>query len=190
LKFSDAMVQLYKNQFGRGPTTARTHWSGPDAMTCFLEDTLTPTERNHVKMGEHQRLRDLRLVLQYAGVRDFCEPVERSTGRTARSFHSSTDTEVDGLSVETFIFYKKGQTRPRAPAAPSPRGQRSLRRCTPARSCEPVTDEGGHGGVQRGPVYGESLSEARAGRRPARAGYPERRRLSSTADVSRPHITA
>ena len=81
-------------------------------MTCFLEDTLTPAERNLAEMGQHARLRDTRLMLQYASVREFCEPVERLTGRTVRSFQSSTDTEVDGLSVETFIFYRQGHEGP------------------------------------------------------------------------------
>ena len=118
MEISNAMVRLYKDQFGRGPTTARTLWCGTDAVTCFLEDTLTPAERNLVKMGEHQRLRDTRMFFQYATVREFCEPVERITGRTVRSFHSSTDTEVDGLSLETFIFYSEGQEgRPRGDLA-------------------------------------------------------------------------
>ena len=112
MEISNAMVGLYKTQFGRGPTAARTHWCGPDALSCFLEDTLTPAERNLVKLGEHERLRDTRTFFQYATVREFCEPVERITGRTVRSFHSSTDTEVDGLSVETFIFYREGQEGP------------------------------------------------------------------------------
>jgi uncharacterized protein YbcI len=112
VEISDAMVGLYKNQFGRGPTSARTHWCGPDALTCFLEDTLTPAERNLAKMGEHQRLRDTRTFFQYATVAEFCEPVERITGRTVRSFQSSIDTEVDGLSIETFIFYPEGKEGP------------------------------------------------------------------------------
>ncbi len=112
MEISNAMVALYKQQFGRGPTSARTVWSGPDAVTCFLEDTLTLAERNLVKMGEHQRLRDLRMFFQYATVREFCEPVERITGRTVRSFHSSIDTEVDGLALETFMFYPEGQEGP------------------------------------------------------------------------------
>ena len=70
-----------------------------------MEDTLTRAERNLVRMGEHQRLRDTRIYFQYASVREFCEPVERITGRTVRSFHSSVDTEADGLAVETFVFY-------------------------------------------------------------------------------------
>jgi hypothetical protein len=38
--------------------------------------------------------------------------VEQITGRKVRSFHSSVDTKVDGLSVETFIFYPRGQDGP------------------------------------------------------------------------------
>jgi uncharacterized protein YbcI len=112
MDISNAMVRLYKQQFGRGPTIARTHWAGPDAVMCILEDTLTPAERNLVQLGEHQRLRDTRTFFQYATVRGFCEPVEQITGRTVRSFQSSIDTMVDGMSVETFIFYREGQEGP------------------------------------------------------------------------------
>ncbi|HEX8206572.1 MAG TPA: Na-translocating system protein MpsC family protein [Solirubrobacteraceae bacterium] len=112
MEVSNTMVHLYKEQFGRGPTKARTHWAGPDAMVCILEDTLTPAERNLVRMGEHQRLRDLRMFFQYASVREFCTPVEAITGRKVRSFHSSIDTEVDGMAIETFVFYADGQHGP------------------------------------------------------------------------------
>jgi len=45
-------------------------------------------------------------------MREFCEPVERITGRKVRSFHSSVDTKIDGLAVETFILYPDGQDGP------------------------------------------------------------------------------
>jgi len=109
---SNEMVRLYKEQFGRGPTKVRTHWAGADIVLVTLENTLTPAERNLVKMGEHQRLRDLRLFFQYASVRQFCEPVERLTGRKVRSFHSSLDTEVDGLATEVFILHPSGYDGP------------------------------------------------------------------------------
>src|SRR5688500_10346717 len=80
LELSNTMVRLHKEQFGRGPTKARSYWAGPDALTCFLEDTFTPAERNLVKMGEHQRMRDTRMFFQHASVREFCEPVEEITG--------------------------------------------------------------------------------------------------------------
>jgi len=112
MEISNAMVQLYKQQFGRGPSSARTFWSGPDAVTCILEDTLTPAERNLVKLGEHQRLRDTRMFFQYATVTEFCQPVELITGRTVRAFHSSIDTKANGMSVETFVFYPEGREGP------------------------------------------------------------------------------
>src|SRR5947209_17613950 len=112
LQISTTMVRLYKELFGRGPTKVRTHWTGPDALSVILEDTLTLAERNMLRMGEHQRLRDTRMFFQYATVREFCEPVERITGRTVRSFVSGIDTEADGLSLETFIFYPLGEDGP------------------------------------------------------------------------------
>jgi uncharacterized protein YbcI len=102
---SDEMVRLYKEQFGRGPTRVRTYWCGDDIVTTVLEDTLAPAERNLLRLGEHQRLRETRLFFQYATVREFCEPVERITGRTVRSFISGIDTEADGLSIESFILH-------------------------------------------------------------------------------------
>jgi uncharacterized protein YbcI len=108
VEISNAMVQLYKVQFGRGPNKARTNWCGDSVMTVVLEDTLTPAERNMVKMGEHQRLRDIRMFFQYASVREFCEPIERITGRKVRAFISGVDTEVEGLAVEVFVLHPVG----------------------------------------------------------------------------------
>lgn len=88
---------------------------------CILEETLTPAERNLLKLGEHQRLRDTRIYFQYASVREFCEPVEQITGRTIRSFHSSIDTEADGLVVETSSSTPRARKDPRKLSGPTPR---------------------------------------------------------------------
>jgi uncharacterized protein YbcI len=109
---SDEMVRLYKDQFGRGPNRVRTYWCGDDVITTLLEETLTPAERNLVAMGEHQRLRDTRMFFQYATVREFCEPVERITGRTVKAFISGIDTAVDGIALETFILHPQGSEAP------------------------------------------------------------------------------
>jgi uncharacterized protein YbcI len=111
---SNEMIRLYKEQFGRGPTKTRTYWCGADVVTVVLEDTFTPAERNLVKMGEHERLRETRSFFQYATVREFCEPIERLTGRKVRAFISGLDTEADGLAVETFVLHPTD-----APDAPS-----------------------------------------------------------------------
>ena len=107
-ELSNEMVRLYKEQFGRGPMSARAAWAGPDVLTVVLEDTLTPAERNLVRMGQHERLRETRMFFQYAAVREFCEPVERLTRRRVRAFISGIDTQVDGLSIETFVLYPVG----------------------------------------------------------------------------------
>jgi uncharacterized protein YbcI len=112
MEVSNTMVRLYKEQFGRGPTRARSNWAGPDILVCVLEQTLTPAERNLVKMGEHQRLRDTRMFFQYATVREFCEPVEQITGRKVRGFQSSIDTEADGQAVEVFVLHPEGYEGP------------------------------------------------------------------------------
>jgi uncharacterized protein YbcI len=109
---SDEMVRLYKDQFGRGPTRVRTYWCGDDVLTSVLEETLTPAERNLAALGEHERLRDTRMFFQYATVREFCEPVERLTGRTVKAFISGIDTAVDGLALETFILHPEGSDAP------------------------------------------------------------------------------
>jgi len=123
MAISNEMVALFKSQFGRGPTRARSHWAGDDALVVILEDTLTPAERNLVEMGEHQRLRDTRMFFQYATVREFCEPVERLTGRRVRAFASALDPEVSGLAVETFVLHPPGYDGPSRIDAAPPRGR-------------------------------------------------------------------
>ncbi|MFL5818151.1 MAG: Na-translocating system protein MpsC family protein [Conexibacter sp.] len=123
---ANEVVRLFKEQFGRGPTRARASWSGDDVLIVVLEDTLTPAERNLVAMGEHERLRETRLFFQTATERDFCEVVERLTGRKVRAFMSAVDTLVDGLSTETFVLYPVGQedgnpSRAEIALQPSPR---------------------------------------------------------------------
>jgi len=50
----------------RGSSRTRTNWAGPDVLVVTLEQTFTPAERGLQRMREHQRLRDLRLLFQYA----------------------------------------------------------------------------------------------------------------------------
>jgi uncharacterized protein YbcI len=111
-EIANEMVKLFKEQFGRGPTRARAHWSGDDLITVTLEDTFTPAERNLARMGEHQRLRDLRGFFQYSSVHEFCDPVERITGRKVRAFISGIDTAVGGLAIESFVLYADGSDGP------------------------------------------------------------------------------
>jgi uncharacterized protein YbcI len=63
---SREMVRIYKQDFGRGPTKASSRFAGSDILVCTLEDSFTPAERRMVELGEHQRLRDVRLFFQHS----------------------------------------------------------------------------------------------------------------------------
>jgi uncharacterized protein YbcI len=100
---SNAIVRLHKEQFGRGPTSARADFAGPDGLVCILEGALLPAEKALVELGEEARVRELRTLLQ-AGTRErFVRTVEELTGRTVRGFASSIDPTA-GVVFETFAF--------------------------------------------------------------------------------------
>ena len=106
-ELSNAMVKLYKEQFGRGPTKTVTNYAGPNVLITTLEDSLTPAERRMAEMGEHHRLRDTRMFFQYASLREFTHTVERISGRKVRGFVSGIDTEQD-ISSEVFYLEPRG----------------------------------------------------------------------------------
>jgi uncharacterized protein YbcI len=99
---TNAMVRLYKDQFGRGPTKSRSDYAGRDIIVCTLEQTMTPAEANMAKLGEHSRLRDVRMWFQHVSEDQFIGIVEEITGRTVRAFVSGMDTEHD---VAAELFY-------------------------------------------------------------------------------------
>ena len=88
---SNALVKLHKEQFGRGPTNARSYFAGPDALVCTLEDTLLPAERTMVEMGDDQRVRESRMFLQVASQDQFVAAVEALISRKVHAFASAID---------------------------------------------------------------------------------------------------
>jgi uncharacterized protein YbcI len=100
---SNAMVKLHKEQFGRGPTNARSYFAGPDTLVCTLEDALLPAERTMVQMGEHHRVRESRMFLQVASQEQFVGAVEELVSRKVRAFASAIDPGP-GVVFEIFSF--------------------------------------------------------------------------------------
>ncbi len=100
---SNAMVALHKEQFGRGPTNARSHFAGPDSLVCILEDAMLPAERKMIAMGEHQRVRDARVAFQAATTEEFVAAVEQIVQRKVRAFASAIDPN-SGVVFEVFSF--------------------------------------------------------------------------------------
>jgi uncharacterized protein YbcI len=112
---SNAMIALHKDQFGRGPSNARSYFAGPDALICVLEDALVPAERKLVRMGEHQRVRETRLAYQAAAEEEFVGAVERIVDRKVRAFASATDVERN-VVFENFVFERESSDGEPSPA--------------------------------------------------------------------------
>jgi uncharacterized protein YbcI len=101
-EITNAMVRLYKELFGRGPTKARTNYAGSDTLVATIENSLTPAEQNMLELGEHQRVREIRMFFQHASDAEFKGTVEEITGRKVRAFVSGMDTDKD---VSSEVFY-------------------------------------------------------------------------------------
>jgi uncharacterized protein YbcI len=107
LALSNAMTRLYKELFGRGPTKVRAAFAGPDTVVVTLENTMTQAERNMVRLGDHQRLRDVRLFFQHSSEEQLKRPVETILGRKVRAFISGIDAEQD-VAVEVYMLEPDG----------------------------------------------------------------------------------
>jgi uncharacterized protein YbcI len=105
-ELSNAMVRLYKDLFGRGPTKAHSSYAGPNVLVTSLENSFTPAERSMVGLGENVRLEETRLFFQRASRAQFIATVEDHTGRKVRAFVSGTDSEND---VSSEVFYLEPQ---------------------------------------------------------------------------------
>jgi uncharacterized protein YbcI len=100
---SNAMVQLHKEQFGRGPTKARTNFAGNDTLVCVLENVLLPAELKLVEMGQQDRVREARMSFQVATEADFVAAVEQILYRKVRAFASAVDPDTN-VVFENFYF--------------------------------------------------------------------------------------
>ena len=77
-----------------------------DFGPATFENSLTAAERNMLALGEHQRVRETRTLLQHANEHDFVQTIEQITGRRVGAFVSGTDTEHD-VSSEVFYLHPK-----------------------------------------------------------------------------------
>ena len=104
---SNALVALHKEQFGRGPTTARSHFAGPDVLVTVLEDVLLPAERKLIALGDQQRVREQRVAFQAVTASEFIVAIERIVSRKVRAFASGIDAD-NNVVFETFYFVSIG----------------------------------------------------------------------------------
>jgi uncharacterized protein YbcI len=96
-------VRIYKSAFGRGPTHARARFAGTDTLVVLLQDTMTISERQLAVLGEHERLREHRLVLHEAFEPQIRAVVERILGRPTLGLITGIDTHRD-LAAEVITL--------------------------------------------------------------------------------------
>ena len=150
------MVRLYKEQLGRGPTKARSHYAGRDIIVVSLEKTMVPAERKLVELGEARRMAESRLVAMEGAEREFCEAIEQITGRKVRAMVCGMSAELD---ISTKVFYLEAEERhtQRCTIVDKPAGvddvqeRSALRKRDSARSCSRSSSRSRDRRAGRGP---------------------------------------
>jgi uncharacterized protein YbcI len=97
-----ALVGLFREYTGRGPTKARTTLAD-DSVLVVLQDTMTQEERMLVVKGKCDTVLDTRRQVQEILRQDAIEIVERITARKVVAFMSSNHVDPD-LAAEVFVL--------------------------------------------------------------------------------------
>jgi uncharacterized protein YbcI len=84
---SNAIVGLFAECYGRGPTKAKSYLFD-DYLITVLDDLLTTVESTLVNNGKEELVREVRLTFQEAIAHRFTETVEGIMGRKVLTYHS------------------------------------------------------------------------------------------------------
>jgi uncharacterized protein YbcI len=99
---SNAIVGLYKDHYGKGPTRCRTYLQ-PELVIVVLGEGYTAAEQTLFEAGKWYEVRQARQIWQDTMKERFVETVERLTGASVRAFMSASHQDPD-LSVEMFVL--------------------------------------------------------------------------------------
>jgi uncharacterized protein YbcI len=99
---SNAVVRVYADYTGRGPTKARTHIA-PNVITVVLEDTLTRGERRLRDKGHQDAIVETRRRFREAMRADLVVAVEALTSRTVLACLGDHSPDPD-VAVQTFVL--------------------------------------------------------------------------------------
>lgn len=99
---STAMVSLYKEHFGRGPTRCRTYLH-PELVIVVLGGGYSAAEQTLLEAGKWYEVRQARQIWQDSMQARFVDAIEKLTGRDVAAFMSSNRQDPD-LAVELFVL--------------------------------------------------------------------------------------
>jgi uncharacterized protein YbcI len=99
---SRALVQLYKDHYGKGPTKARTYMTG-DLVVCLLQGGLLQGEKTLRDAGREAAVSDSRAAMQEVMRQRFIDTVEDITERTVVTLVSGIDVRTE-TNAELFVL--------------------------------------------------------------------------------------
>jgi uncharacterized protein YbcI len=99
---SNAIVHLVREYTGRGPTRARTYYSG-DLVTVVMADALTKGERSLVADGKGELVRGVRQEFQRTMRTEMVDAIESITNRKVVAFMSDNHFDPD-MAIEAFVL--------------------------------------------------------------------------------------
>jgi uncharacterized protein YbcI len=99
---TDGLVALHTRFYGKGPTSAKTHYVG-DAVVSFLWGGFTKVEETLIAAGRAATVADLRRTFQSTMREEFTGVVEKATGRHVAAYLSQVHIDPN-MTVEVFLL--------------------------------------------------------------------------------------
>ncbi len=107
-QISRAIVRIWHEYTGRGPTKARTTITD-DLIVVLLADTLLKAERNLVRDGREEQVLSMRRAFQDTMRSELVRAVQDVMGREVLAFMSHNHVDPD-LAAELFILVPLGSS--------------------------------------------------------------------------------
>ena len=101
-EISRAMVTLFKEHVGRGPTVAKT-FINDELVVCMLHDTMTKAEKTLTDEDKADEVRQIRRSFQGLFREEASAIVERIVGRPVIAFLSDHAVDPD-WAIEAFVL--------------------------------------------------------------------------------------
>lgn len=101
-QITNRLVQLHKEFYGRGPDTAKTHWS-EDVVVCVLRGGFTRLEHTLREEGRENVVLEQRMAFQEVMRGRFMEAVSDATGHQVIGYMSGNQSAPD-MFCEVFVL--------------------------------------------------------------------------------------
>lgn len=102
---AEAVMQLERDFYGRGPTSVRVSISNgdPEVITALSIDTLTVMDRTLAERGRVPEVVAHHQAVHQATTEEFCDEIEDIVGRRPASYLAQVDPAT-GYAVRVFVF--------------------------------------------------------------------------------------